>query len=270
MKGLPTTNATVLYNEKLATEQQKPQNKKCKTALLALLLVLVPAGLFSLSSGSLTSVATTATATTSAFSKGGNKDRLCQQPSSLTPTSKLYPGLDRLWKSDDFHDQAVSWLSGAVRVETESYDNMDAVGKDPRWKKFEAFHDCALSPGSSTYPRPLTSIFRQILRPRFLSRMATRTRESHSPRLTLMASFTRSRDPTRPSSRESFDSARESPSLTSLLPPSLLLTGHQDVVPVEQSTIDTWKYPPYSGHCEESLLRPFQCCFRAELLFPFS
>ena len=28
----------------------------------------------------------------------------------------------------------------------------------------------------------------------------------------------------------------------------LLLTAHQDVVPVEPATINEWKYPPYSGH----------------------
>ncbi len=28
----------------------------------------------------------------------------------------------------------------------------------------------------------------------------------------------------------------------------LLLTAHQDVVPVDPTTIHKWKYPPYSGH----------------------
>src|ERR1700733_14731411 len=28
----------------------------------------------------------------------------------------------------------------------------------------------------------------------------------------------------------------------------ILLTAHQDVVPVEPSTVPLWKYPPYSGH----------------------
>ena len=33
---------------------------------------------------------------------------------------------------------------------------------------------------------------------------------------------------------------------TSLKP--ILLTAHQDVVPVEPITVDKWKYPPYSGY----------------------
>jgi Gly-Xaa carboxypeptidase len=33
-----------------------------------------------------------------------------------------------------------------------------------------------------------------------------------------------------------------------LLLKPILLTAHQDVVPVEPSTVSSWKYPPYSGH----------------------
>jgi arginine utilization protein RocB len=32
----------------------------------------------------------------------------------------------------------------------------------------------------------------------------------------------------------------------------ILLTAHQDVVPVENSTLDEWDYPPFSGHYDES------------------
>ena len=28
----------------------------------------------------------------------------------------------------------------------------------------------------------------------------------------------------------------------------IMLTAHQDVVPVDPTTVDQWKYPPYSGH----------------------
>jgi len=28
----------------------------------------------------------------------------------------------------------------------------------------------------------------------------------------------------------------------------IMLTAHQDVVPVDPATVDQWKYPPYSGH----------------------
>lgn len=37
---------------------------------------------------------------------------------------------------------------------------------------------------------------------------------------------------------------------SSLLP--ILLTAHQDVVPVEDNTLDEWDYPPFSGYYDES------------------
>ncbi|KAI9510035.1 hypothetical protein F5148DRAFT_977310 [Russula earlei] len=61
----------------------------------------------------------------------------------------LYPELHaQLWKSlgHDFDEagftkRAVAWLAGAVRIRTESYDEMGPVGVDPRWEAFELFHD---------------------------------------------------------------------------------------------------------------------------------
>lgn len=46
----------------------------------------------------------------------------CQQPPILTPTTPHYAELDAVWKSGEFKNQAIDWLSGAVQIETESYD----------------------------------------------------------------------------------------------------------------------------------------------------
>jgi hypothetical protein len=46
----------------------------------------------------------------------------CQQPPVLTPTTPHYAELDAVWKSGAFKSQAIDWLSGAVQIETESYD----------------------------------------------------------------------------------------------------------------------------------------------------
>ncbi|KAF8963413.1 hypothetical protein BDZ97DRAFT_1758669 [Flammula alnicola] len=43
-----------------------------------------------------------------------------------------------------FNTSAIDWLARAVRVPTESFDNMDPVGTDPRWDAFGPFHDYLL------------------------------------------------------------------------------------------------------------------------------
>ncbi|THU98459.1 carboxypeptidase S [Dendrothele bispora CBS 962.96] len=44
-------------------------------------------------------------------------------------------------RTDAFKVQAVDWLAGAVRVETETFDDMGPVDEDPRWESRLAFHD---------------------------------------------------------------------------------------------------------------------------------
>lgn len=36
----------------------------------------------------------------------------------------------------------------------------------------------------------------------------------------------------------------------------ILLTGHQDVVPVDPTTVSSWKYPPYSGYYDGKRATP--------------
>jgi len=43
--------------------------------------------------------------------------------------------------SDEFLDASVKRLQGAVKIPTESYDDMKLVGDDPRWDVFVDFHN---------------------------------------------------------------------------------------------------------------------------------
>jgi Gly-Xaa carboxypeptidase len=49
--------------------------------------------------------------------------------------------IDMYLESDTFLNKSVSRLSGAVRIPTESFDDMGPVGEDPRWNVFYPFHE---------------------------------------------------------------------------------------------------------------------------------
>ena len=44
-------------------------------------------------------------------------------------------------RTDDFLDQSLKRMQGAVKIPTESFDDMGPVGDDPRWDIFVDFHD---------------------------------------------------------------------------------------------------------------------------------
>ncbi|QRV93992.1 Gly-Xaa carboxypeptidase [Ceratobasidium sp. AG-Ba] len=44
------------------------------------------------------------------------------------------------YDADGFEAKAAEWLGGAVRIPTESYDNMGPVGDDDHWVVFDKFH----------------------------------------------------------------------------------------------------------------------------------
>ncbi|KAG9312990.1 hypothetical protein JVU11DRAFT_6428 [Chiua virens] len=68
---------------------------------------------------------------------------LCPQAPSLIPVKNnaLWATLTEIYGTEGFRSKAVDWLSGAIQIPTESYDQMDPVGVDPRWEKFTSFHD---------------------------------------------------------------------------------------------------------------------------------
>lgn len=43
--------------------------------------------------------------------------------------------------SDEFRKLAITRLSGAVQIPTQSYDDMGDIGVDPRWDVFDSFAD---------------------------------------------------------------------------------------------------------------------------------
>lgn len=58
----------------------------------------------------------------------------CAQPAPLFPSSG--DELDRAYEhvsSESFRNGSIIRLSGAVRIPTESFDNMGAIGEDKRW-----------------------------------------------------------------------------------------------------------------------------------------
>ncbi|KAL0564031.1 hypothetical protein V5O48_018026 [Marasmius crinis-equi] len=70
-------------------------------------------------------------------------EQLCPQADVLTPETNqvVWEALGKNFGTEKFRLRAIDWLAGAVRVPTESYDNMDPVGVDPRWEAFGKFHE---------------------------------------------------------------------------------------------------------------------------------
>jgi hypothetical protein len=88
-----------------------------------------------------------------------DSDAGCPQVDALVPESNhaLWISIGESILSDPFKSQAVSWLSGAIKIRyvcllslrfnssipyrTEVYDGMDSIGVDPRWEAFGPFHE---------------------------------------------------------------------------------------------------------------------------------
>ncbi|KAM6496948.1 carboxypeptidase S [Amanita muscaria] len=131
----------------------------------------------------------------------------CPQSDILTPkkNSKVWDNLTEIIGTAPFKTRAVDWLSSAIQVPTESYDDLAPVGEDSRWEKFSGFHDYLLG----AFPKSHATLE--------LTKVNTYG----------LLYIWKGSD-------------------TSLKP--ILLMAHQDVVPVNPSTWDSWKHPPYSGH----------------------
>ncbi|GLB41814.1 putative to MEROPS metallopeptidase family M20A [Lyophyllum shimeji] len=71
----------------------------------------------------------------------------CPQSDPLVPerNGALWKSLNATFGTESFKAQAVDWLGGAVRVPTESFDDMGPVGEDRRWEAFAPFHDYLLA-----------------------------------------------------------------------------------------------------------------------------
>ncbi|KAK4032807.1 hypothetical protein C8A01DRAFT_20174 [Parachaetomium inaequale] len=80
----------------------------------------------------------------------------CTQPEPLLPgqNSDLEKAYDHI-ASSAFRNATIKRLSAAVQVKTESFDDLGAIGEDPRWDVFYGFHDFL----EKTFPR----IHKQLL-----------------------------------------------------------------------------------------------------------
>jgi Gly-Xaa carboxypeptidase len=74
----------------------------------------------------------------------------CPQVEPLFPARKTQEleDMESYLDSDAFRDVAIERLSGAVKIPTQSYDDMGDIGQDPRWDIFYSFADYL----SKTYP----------------------------------------------------------------------------------------------------------------------
>ncbi|KAJ3824466.1 hypothetical protein F5880DRAFT_1480165 [Lentinula raphanica] len=68
-------------------------------------------------------------------------NRICDQYDVLYPTNPMWKTVGESIGSDGFKARAVDWLAGAIRVPTESYDDLGSIDEDPRWETFAQFHD---------------------------------------------------------------------------------------------------------------------------------
>ncbi|KAF8159671.1 hypothetical protein B0H34DRAFT_704372 [Crassisporium funariophilum] len=81
------------------------------------------------------------------FSLVGSNKSTCVQANVLIPekNEKIWAEMNEKIGTAVFKESAINWLSGAVRIPTESFDTMDPVGQDPRWEAFGPFHEYLLA-----------------------------------------------------------------------------------------------------------------------------
>ncbi|KAF7375296.1 Carboxypeptidase S [Mycena sanguinolenta] len=139
-------------------------------------------------------------------------DAICPQADALFPSRNggIWTKTRNKTASSDFKARVVQLLAGAVQIPTESYDDMQPVGVDPRWAVFGEFH---------AY---LERVFPLVYD--FVAYANLKLRKINTYGLW-------------------FEWTGSNPALK-----PILLTAHQDVVPVDPITVDEWVHPPYSGY----------------------
>lgn len=153
---------------------------------------------------------------------------ICKQMSAKEfPDDDISKALERLLESEDFRREATERLSGAVRIPTESYDDMGPVGEDDRWDVFQDFHDYL----AKSYPKVYVALLMQLM-------------FRHS-RLKVEKVNTWGLVYTWNGSDSQLKPGLPHPRALLIV---VLFMAHQDVVPVPKVTESDWKYPPWSGH----------------------
>ncbi|KAF8312644.1 carboxypeptidase S [Clavulina sp. PMI_390] len=134
---------------------------------------------------------------------------MCPQVTALTPDdgprAALLEQLETVYHTKSFQNRSAAWLSGAVQIPTESYDDLGPVGTDARWDPFALLH-----------------VYLRLSFPLTFANLKFTPVNTYNIVLHWQGED------------------------ASLKP--ILLTAHQDVVPVDPTTVDQWMHPPYSGH----------------------
>ncbi|KAI1815016.1 peptidase family M20/M25/M40 [Poronia punctata] len=134
----------------------------------------------------------------------------CIQVDPLIPSRQDLSDMDSYLTSDKFRNETIKHMTGAIQIPTENYDDLGAVGEDPRWEIMYQFADYL----RETFPLVHSNSSSSSLKVEKIN--------THALLYTWQGS-----DMT--------------------LQPTVL-TAHQDVVPVARETISQWTHPPYSGH----------------------
>lgn len=135
---------------------------------------------------------------------------VCEQPAMIDPGDRFAPA-KHVFFTQQYKNHSLEVWSGAVRIPTESFDDLGRVGEDPR---FEVFYDFAAY---------LERAFPHVHAAAKLEKVNT-----HG----LLYVFEGSDRELKP----------------------LMLTAHQDVVPVLGDTVDKWTYPPFEAHFDGEFL----------------
>ncbi|KAG8836107.1 hypothetical protein FRC17_010040 [Serendipita sp. 399] len=148
-----------------------------------------------------------------------HNQNLCPQVDALYPSGAA--NVIRMLDSQKFETRAIEALSGAVKIATETFDDMGPIGKDPAWDVFDTFQEYLKTsfPLVSVYELSYRAVSHMFVRHKHLTLIKVNT-------YGLVYHWTGSD--------------------TSLKP--ILLAAHQDTVPVNPTTVDQWTYPPWSGH----------------------
>lgn len=142
------------------------------------------------------------------------KQEICRQYDYKYPQSYLKDNstvLNILF-NENFRNQSAKKLSQAVQIPTDVYDDDPLVEKDPQYwnDKFEPFYNYL----NKTFPIVFSNLQVELV-------------HSHAIVITWKGL------------------SLLLPELPELKP--ILLTAHQDVVPIQKSTLYQWTYPPYDG-----------------------
>ncbi|KAI0032671.1 carboxypeptidase S [Vararia minispora EC-137] len=135
-----------------------------------------------------------------------NLSSLCPQAEPLSPSLSfsVLAALDGYLSSDSGRKYVVDSLSGAVKIPTQTYDDIGPPGNDSRWDIFKDIH---------SYLKKRFPLVHASLETTTINQYALLYRwKGYNP---------------------------------SLKP--IVFTAHQDVVPVNQDTLDEWNYPPFAG-----------------------